>query len=129
MALWGETSPPPDVPSAFPGIEPPAMLLASPSALRLQVARAEREAADAAIDRERSLGVPDPAISAGVRRFEESRDQAFLVGVSIPLPFRNRNQGNIAAAEARFRAVAREVARADFELEVTQARGCCRRGS
>ena len=125
VALWGETSPPPDVPSAFPGIEPPAMLLASPSALRLQVARAEREAADAAIDRERSLGVPDPAISAGVRRFEESRDQAFLVGVSIPLPFRNRNQGNIAAAEARFRAAsAREaVARADFELEVTQARG------
>lgn len=47
------------------------------------------------------------------------------MGVSIPLPFRNRNQGNIAAAEARFRAAsAREaVARADFELEVTQARG------
>ena len=108
-----------------PEIEPPATLLASPSALRLQVARAEREAADAAIARERSLGIPDPAISAGVRRFEESRDQAFLVGVSIPLPFRNRNQGNIAAAEARLRAAtAREaIARTDFELEVTQARG------
>jgi cobalt-zinc-cadmium efflux system outer membrane protein len=112
------------VPSVFPEIEPPATLLASPSALRLQIARAEREAADAAIARERSLGIPDPAISAGVRRFEESRDQAFLVGVSIPFPFSNRNQGNIAAAEARLRAAtAREaIARTDFELEVTQAR-------
>ncbi|GMN14898.1 MAG: metal transporter [Erythrobacteraceae bacterium] len=124
-ALWGEAAPAADVPSVFPEIEPPATLLASPSALRLQIARAEREAADAAIARERSLGIPDPAISAGVRRFEESRDQAFLVGVSIPFPFSNRNQGNIAAAEARLRAAtAREaIARTDFELEVTQARG------
>ncbi|WP_245559377.1 TolC family protein [Novosphingopyxis baekryungensis] len=92
--------------------------------MQLQVARAESTAAAAEIDRERSLRIPDPVISAGVRRFEESNDNAFLVGVSIPLPFSNRNQGNIAAAEARLRAAnAREaVALADFEQEVARAR-------
>ena len=68
--------------------------------------------------------MPDPAISAGIRRFEESNDQAFLVGVSIPLPLRNHNQGNIAAAQARVRAsAAREaVVLADYRQEVAQAR-------
>src|SRR5690606_19251775 len=44
--------------------------------------------------------------------------------VSIPLPLRNRNQGNIAAAEARVRAAsAREaVALADYRRDVAQAR-------
>ncbi len=123
-ALWSDTASAPFVPADFPAIVPPANLLASEGSLRLQVARAEREAADAAIDRERSIAVPDPVISAGVRRFEQSNEQAFLVGVSIPLPFANRNQGNIAAAQARLRAAnAREaVALADYRLEIEQAR-------
>ncbi|MGB7404952.1 MAG: TolC family protein, partial [Pacificimonas sp.] len=63
-------------------------------------------------------------ISAGVRRFEESKEQAFVVGVSLPLPFGNRNQGNIAAAQARLTAAAaREaVTRTDFGLAVEQTR-------
>lgn len=123
-ALWGESTQPPVVQPAFPRIEPPAALMAANESLRLQIARAEREAADAAIDRERSLAVPDPVISAGVRRFEESKDNAFLVGVTIPLPFANRNQGNIAAAQSRLRAAtAREaIVRTDFELAITQTR-------
>jgi outer membrane protein, heavy metal efflux system len=123
-ALWGDQGAPPFVPSTFPEIEPPGTALASATGLQLRVARAESAAAAADIDRERSLRIPDPVVSAGVRRFEESNDNAFLVGVSIPLPFRNRNQGNIAAAEARLRAAnAREaVALADFEEAVTRAR-------
>jgi cobalt-zinc-cadmium efflux system outer membrane protein len=68
--------------------------------------------------------VPDPTVSAGVKRFEESNDNAFVVGVSIPLPLRNRNQGSVAAAQARARAAgAREaVAMADYRQEVAQAR-------
>jgi cobalt-zinc-cadmium efflux system outer membrane protein len=42
---------------------------------------------------ERSKAIPDVTVSAGVRRFEETDDQAFLVGVAIPLPVFNRNQG------------------------------------
>ena len=78
----------------------------------------------APIGRERTLGVPDPTVSAGVRRFEESNDEAFVVGVSIPFPLRNRNQGNIAAAQAQARAAAaREaVATADYRQAVAEAR-------
>lgn len=123
-SLWGEQGTPPLVPGAFPSIEPPAGVLVSATGLQLQVARAESTAAAAEIDRERSLRIPDPVVSAGVKHFEESNDSAFLVGVSIPLPFWNRNQGNIAAAEARLRAAnAREaVALADFEQAVSRAR-------
>ena len=123
-SLWGDQGAPPLVPSRFPGIEPPGAVMATASGLQLRVARAESTAAAAEIDRERSLRIPDPVVSAGVRRFEESNDSAFLLGVSIPLPFLNRNQGNIAAAEARLRAAnAREaVALADFEQAVTRAR-------
>jgi cobalt-zinc-cadmium efflux system outer membrane protein len=123
-SLWGEQKTPPLVPSAFPDLRPPETVLVSATGLQLRVARAGSAAAAAEIDRERSLRIPDPVVSAGVRRFEESNDNAFLVGVSIPLPFGNRNQGNIAAAEARLRAAsAREaVALADFEQAVTRTR-------
>ena len=123
-SLWGEQGTPPLVSSDFPDIDPPGAVLASATGLQLEVARAESRAAETEIDRERSLRIPDPVVSAGVKRFEESNDNAFLVGVSIPLPFSNRNQGNIAAAEARLRAAnAREaVALADFEQAVTRSR-------
>ncbi|MEP2723209.1 TolC family protein [Roseibium sp.] len=123
-ALWSVEGAPPLVSSDFPDIDPPGAVLASAIGLQLEVARAESRAAETEIDRERSLRIPDPVVSAGVRRFEESNDNAFLVGVSIPLPFSNRNQGNIAAAEARLRAAnAREaVALADFEQAVTRSR-------
>lgn len=114
----------PQVLVEFPDIQPPHELLAEYSGLDTQLASAERRAAEAAIGRERSLGAPDTIISAGVRRFEESKDNAFLVGVSVPLPLWNRNSGNVAAAEARARAAqAHEaVALADYRQAVAQAR-------
>ncbi len=102
-AMWSQ-EPAPQVGTEFPDIQPPHELLAEYSGLETKLASAERRAAEAAIGRERSLGVPDPTVSAGVRRFDESDDNAFLVGVSIPLPLWNRNSGNVAAAEARARA-------------------------
>ena len=122
--LWagGEA---PLVLAEFPDIVPPASLISeAQESLTYRVARAESTAAAAEIERQRSLRIPDPTVSAGVRRFGESGDNAFLVGVSIPLPFRDRNQGNIAAAEARLRAAnAREaVALADYEQAVATAR-------
>jgi len=122
--LWSDSGPPPPIPARFPDIQAPAEMLASTGQLRLELARAERRAAEAAIARERSLRVPDPVVSAGIRRSSEVGAQAFLVGVSVPLPFRDRNLGNIAAAQARLRAAtAREaVVEADYEQEVLQAR-------
>ncbi len=123
-ALWGDSGPPPEIDSAFTEIEPPANFLTMEGALPLRVAQAQREAARTEIDRERSLARLDPVVSAGIRRFEDSNETAFLIGVTVPLPFANRNQGNIAAAEARMRAAAaREaVVRADFELALSQTR-------
>ena len=46
--------------------------------------------------------VVDPVVSIGVRRFEEGSDNALLVGVSVPLQIFNKNQGNIAKAQAEF---------------------------
>lgn len=122
-ALWTPESAP-EVPTTFPLIAPPSGLLADYRGIELRLAAAERAALQADVARQRSLGVPDPVVSAGVRRFQERSDQAFLVGVAIPLPLRNRNQGNIAAAEARVRAAAarESIALADYRQDVAQAR-------
>lgn len=39
-------------------------------------------------------------ISAGVRRFEQEDDHALVLGLTIPLTYKNRNQGEIAARQA-----------------------------
>lgn len=49
---------------------------------------------------EKAQNIPDPSLNAGVRDFRDSGDQAFVFGVSIPLPVLNMNQGNIARAKA-----------------------------
>lgn len=78
-----------------PGALPPA----TPS-LDEQLAAAERDAAQARIRVARADAVPDVTASGGVRRFGEGRETAFVAGFSIPLPIRDRNRGNIDAAQA-----------------------------
>jgi len=62
---------------------------------------AEIERSEAALQLARSEAVPDLTLSAGVRNFQETDDNAFVVGVSIPIPFFNRNQGGVSEARAR----------------------------
>ena len=123
-ALWASDNPAPQVRDTFPDLTPPLGPTSDEQALPLRLAGAKSDVAAADVARERSLGVPDPTISAGVRRFEKRGDNAFIVGVSIPLPFGNRNQGNIAAAEARARAAQADeaIAEADFRLDLEQTR-------
>lgn len=122
-ALWSQQSAP-TTDTEFPKLQPPYELLSAYGGLELQFASAERQAAEAGVTRERSLGAPDLSVSAGVRRFEESNDQALVVGLAVPLPLWNRNQGNVAAAQARLRsATARQaVAAADYRQAVAEAR-------
>ncbi len=47
----------------------------------------------------RARAVPDITISAGLKHFQETDDQALIVGMSLPLPLVDRNQGG--SAEAR----------------------------
>jgi cobalt-zinc-cadmium efflux system outer membrane protein len=122
-AMWSQQGAP-QVGTEFPDIQPPHELLADYSGLEPRLASAQHRAAEAAIGRERSLGVPDPTVSAGVRRFDETNDNAFLVGVTVPLPLWNRNSGNVAAAEARARAARAQeaVTLADYRQSVAEAR-------
>ena len=123
-ALWVSDDPAPQVRGTFPELTPPLSATSDEQALPLRLANARSDVATAEIARERSLGLPDPTISAGVRRFEERGDHAFIVGISVPLPFGNRNQGNIAAAEARARAAQADeaIAEADFRLDLERTR-------
>ena len=66
--------------------------------LDVQLAFAERGAALARVRLARADAVPDITGSAGVRRFGEGRETAFVAGISIPLPVRDRNRGCPASA-------------------------------
>jgi cobalt-zinc-cadmium efflux system outer membrane protein len=67
----------------------------------LKLLQNEVNVREAALELEKSLAVPDLTISGGVRYLNELKTNSFVAGVSIPLPFFNRNQGNIQAAEVR----------------------------
>lgn len=62
---------------------------------------------------EKANAIPDPTISAGARQLKTTNDQAFLLSVSWPLPVLNRNQGNIARAQA-------DIHRSESETHATQ---------
>ena len=61
---------------------------------------AEMERLRAAESLEKAKGVPDVTIQGGARIFSETASNAFTVGLSVPLPIFDRNQG--AYLEARF---------------------------
>lgn len=73
---------------------------------------------------EQARAVQDPTLQAGVRHFANNSEMALVAGVSIPLSFHDRNQGNIARAQAERRAAEADVAlaRATWEREFTQLR-------
>jgi cobalt-zinc-cadmium efflux system outer membrane protein len=48
---------------------------------------------------------PNWRVTAGMRRLEQSDDQALVAGITIPLALRNRNQGRIAEARANLAGV------------------------
>lgn len=56
----------------------------------------------------KSYAVPNPTVGLGVRRFNDTDNNALLATLSIPIPVFDRNQGNIASARA-------EVAKAENE--------------
>jgi len=73
----------------------------------------------AALELEKAKAKPDITVGGGYRRKEESSDNTLVLGVSIPLPLFNRNQGNIKEAEYRL-AKSQEEQRA-AEVRVTTA--------
>ena len=115
-ALWGE----PElgyatvqgdvelVPTRPPATELAMELDSSPGLL---TSRIEVDRRRALVDLERSKGVPDLTVSVGAKRDNDLGRTQAIVGVSIPLPFFDRNQG--ATYEASKRA---EKASDDLQL-------------
>ncbi len=52
---------------------------------------------------EKAKRIPDPTVSGGFRHLSENSDNAFVVGLSVPIPFFNRNQGAVQEAEYRLK--------------------------
>lgn len=70
---------------------------------------------------EQSQAIPDLFISGGVRRFTDTNDNAFVVGVTIPLPLFNRNQGRIMEARHRLKRVEEERRAAEVRVSTALA--------
>jgi len=105
-AQWGETLP------DFNRVTGSLKQLPVPDAYEQLLARleqnpnlsrylSERRLREAELHLAEAQAKPDWRLTAGVRRFERSDDQAFVAGITIPLATRNRNQGRIAAARSR----------------------------
>jgi cobalt-zinc-cadmium efflux system outer membrane protein len=74
---------------------------------------------EASLSFERSKAIPDIKINGGYRWMEDLGAEAALVGVSIPLPFFDRNQGNVKAA--RYELNRAETLRESARIEVQKA--------
>lgn len=98
-ALWGggEDLPEPTAPEVLPA---PAAVIDPAIALDVRLAEAEVATSIAVVDRERTLSRPDVTVSVGARQFRGTDDTALVFGASMPIGLFDRNQGNIAAANA-----------------------------
>lgn len=74
---------------------------------------------------EKARRIPDITVNVGVRRYgwDIANDTTALVGLSIPLPIFDRNQGNLMAAQQRINRAVDEQAAMDLQLKtlLTQA--------
>ncbi len=105
-ALWGDTEPrfasvAGDI-NAIPERAPLAELVGRlEEAPALLAARTEVERRKALVDVERSKAVPDVTLSFGAKRDNEMGRTQAIVGLSIPLPLFDRNQGAVHEANKR----------------------------
>ncbi len=70
----------------------------NPVAARSLKSVAQRQAL---LELEQARRVPDITVSAGYRRYAQTGENTGLLGISIPLPFFDRNQGNLREAHQR----------------------------
>ncbi|MGB2863434.1 MAG: TolC family protein [Sedimentisphaerales bacterium] len=59
---------------------------------------AEKERSRAALELEKAKATSDIKLGGGVQYFDDGDDSAFILGLSIPIPLFDRNQGNIQEA-------------------------------
>lgn len=79
----------------------------------------EMEYREAAVKFEKAKRVPDVTVKAGTRHIRETEDDAWVMGLSVPLPLFDRNQGGL--LEARERLAKGEEERRVSELSLWNA--------
>lgn len=79
-------------------------------AVKASIHRAEEDLA-------RATAVPDLTAGIGMKRFNESDETAFLIGISLPLPLFDRNLGDRQAARAEANAAEFRTREAELRLE------------
>lgn len=105
-AFWGETSP------TFASVAMPELDLAPAPALdvlvrqlenspQLRLARLQVEREQAQVGLERSQRLPDLTLVVGNKKDDEIGHSQTVLGVSVPLPLFNRNQGALQASLSR----------------------------
>ncbi len=73
----------------------------------------------ASLELEQSQAKQDVTVGGGVRFLREGSDAAFVAGVSVPLPVRNRNQGNIRAARETLAGAEQSLRAIEIELRAS----------
>ena len=125
-ATWGSTSPTFEkvegqfeMAKPIPTVEQLAnRIFQNPNIARWTVEIAHRSAA---IQLERSRRVPDLSIDGGMKHLSESGDVAFILGLSLPLPLFDRNQGAIREAEYNLAKVFEERKSAEVTVRTALA--------
>jgi len=89
----------------------------------VHAAQAAVERGQLLVQRQRVEPIPNPTVSVGYVYQGQNRSNDAVIGVSLPVPLWNRNQGNIAAAQGQLgEAIARvDQARNDLADRVGQA--------
>ncbi|HWD33915.1 MAG TPA: TolC family protein [Pseudomonas sp.] len=67
----------------------------------MRLARTQIDQTDAALNLARTQRIPDLTVSVGSQYSETDRERVNVVGLSLPIPLFDRNQGNILAAARR----------------------------
>lgn len=102
------------VPDALPDQDAFLAKLAAHPALDLQ--QTTIAARRASLDLQQAQAVQDVTVAGGVRFLREGSDAAFVAGVSVPLPVRNKNQGNIRAARENVAGAEQTLRAVEVEL-------------
>ena len=76
----------------------------------------EIERRRAVVEGEKAKAIPDVTVTAGVTRFSQFDDHAYMLGISVPLPLFDRNRGGVLEASRRLDKAADEQRAAQSRL-------------
>ena len=86
----------------MPAVPPASRLLARiEDTAELRLAKLQIDQREASLGLEKAQRIPDLTVSVGSQYSELERERVNVVGLSMPIPLFNRNQGNILAAARR----------------------------